>query len=74
MSDHKAKSIGGLIESFHIFAKFAEKGYQAAYILNAEHDIIYGPENPPRATLEGQRLEALGWHWEEDVESWAMFT
>lgn len=74
MSSHKAKTIGGLIEAFHIFASYAEKGVGQSHVLSAGHDIIHGPENPPRATDDGQRLEELGWHWDEEVECWGMFT
>lgn len=42
-----------------------------------EHDVIYGGENVEKDTLnESERaaMEAAGWHWDEETESWARFT
>lgn len=50
----------------------------------AEHDVIYaGPASSPGDCPEVTKREPpelvaelcrLGWHWESDVDSWAIFT
>jgi hypothetical protein len=43
---------------------------------NAEHDILYaGPGEGQLVTPEEETtLEEYGWHFDEEVESWALFT
>lgn len=43
--------------------------------LDAQHDIIYGPDpNRPLTSEELERLEKeLGWHWDKEASSWAHF-
>jgi len=42
----------------------------------AEHDVFYaGPPSGTKMSAEDEkRLEALSWSWEEEFESWAIFT
>lgn len=44
------------------------------YAFAAEHDIIYGPESPSAGSEDAAKLEELGWHWDNEVNCWAIFT
>lgn len=77
MKDPRAKSLEGLILALNIFANYCEKGLAHTYGLQAEHDVLYGPADNaaiPEDSQEGRLLIMLGWHYEDDVESWAYFT
>lgn len=66
MADYK-KIVGGL----EIIAKYdGDRTYVAA-----EHDVIFaGPRHPEKVTIEDRKaLEKLGWHFDDEVDSWARF-
>lgn len=46
--------------------------------VSAEHDILYaGPSSYPDPKIDTDdkiALKKLGWHYDEEVESWAVFT
>lgn len=63
-----------VIEGLQILSRY---GDPQEHDICAEHDIIYacpgvGPKDP--STEELQRLEDLGWFWDDQVDSWARFT
>lgn len=77
MSDPKSKSIAALIEALAIVAKYAQNGLEERWPVQAEHDVLYlklDLEKVPEDSEDGRRLIALGFHAEEDVDSWAYFT
>ena len=41
---------------------------------SAEHDILYGPGIEEIPAGQKELLDKLGWFWDEDVDSWAIFT
>lgn len=62
--------ISEMIESLNIFANYYDKGLDAAYFFEAEHDQIYmhvGPEHILPDSDDAKRLDELGWHVEMDV-------
>ena len=40
----------------------------------AEHGVIYAGHGFQLTESDRVRMEKLGWHWDEQVESWATFT
>ena len=65
-------TIGKLIEGLQLLASCEEKGLDA-YCVAAEHDTLYaGPVLSKVPDEIGKKLEALGWH--KDDDSWAAFT
>lgn len=49
-----------------------EKGSKLVY---SEHDIIYaGYTDAELSEKESNLLKSLGWHWEEELQCWAIFT
>jgi len=60
-----------------ILSTYYPKGKEAEYFLDADHDVIsshIGLDQIPMDGEHGQLLEALGWHFDTDVEAWAYFT
>lgn len=57
--------------------KIAEKYDPGAWI-DAQHDVIYAlcddPDSPKVSAEDRARLEELGFHWDDEVDSWAAFT
>lgn len=41
---------------------------------DAQHDVLYGPGEQELPAEDVAALEALGWFWDDEVESWAVFT
>lgn len=39
----------------------------------AEHDIIYAGHGCVVSDDDRAKLEELGWHWDDDIDSWARF-
>lgn len=72
MSDPRAKSLGACIEALEIFAKYFDRDKR--FSLDAQHDVLHGPDKPEEDSEDGKRLLAFGWHWDEEGESWAYFT
>lgn len=68
----KDATYGGLAEAFSIFAKYEP---DAAYEVAAEHDVIYAGRASDRYSIDDkQRLEELGWHYDESLECYYYFT
>lgn len=75
MSAETAKGAAGFIEALHIFAKYWKDGINNSYFMGAEHDILYIYDSDiPEDSDDGRRLEALGFHRDDDLEGWAYFT
>lgn len=78
MSDPKAKTVEGFIEGLTILAQYAEKGMAHKYGFGAEHDVIHLWLTPlgavPEDGQDGRRLQALGFHADEDMDQWQYFT
>ena len=75
MSDPKAKSIGAFIEALTILARYVEGGVEKKHFSGAEHDVFYaGGDGPVEDSEDGRRLLSLGWHYEDETESWAYYT
>lgn len=75
--DEKWKTIEGFIEALQIIARYNKDGLKKKFLLNAEHDILYTDtdiETPTEDSEDGKRLDALGWHYDKSVDSWAYFT
>lgn len=60
-----------LIKSLQIFLRHGNVKFPT----HCEHDIMYiFPNNPEGFTEEEvAELDKLGWHWDEDDESWQSF-
>ena len=59
-------------EAFTIFAKYDDKPYGE---VAAEHDEIYAGPDPQDVSDEDlARLEVLGWHADEETQSFYHFT
>lgn len=75
-------SVAEVAEGLEILAKtarvprgLAEQGEtdgRTAYIGGAEHDIIWGPDASP-SDEDSTRLQEIGWHFDKETESWAIF-
>ena len=65
-------TLNQVIKGLEIFAKH---GLGDEHDICAEHDIIYAGANANGQLTrdEYDQLEALGWHWDESVDSWACF-
>lgn len=51
-----------MIEAFHIFAKYAEKGLDDYAEMSATHDELFaGPDPKKVAKTDLARLEEIGW-------------
>jgi hypothetical protein len=63
-----------IIEGLQILGKYDPKGLEKGSI-NAEHDIIYAFPNVGNDLFpdDVKRMRELGWHFDEDTESWARF-
>lgn len=60
-----------LAEAFTILAKYND----GAYVIDAEHDIIYTQVDADKVTDEDMiRLDELGWHVDSENNCMAMFT
>jgi hypothetical protein len=77
MDDPRAKSVEGFIAGLNIFAKYWEKGLASTYQFGASHDIVHifdvGLDKCPEDSEDGQALRALGFHADEDLDSWGYF-
>lgn len=59
-----------LIEACNILNK-----YNKDFTMGADHDILYLADYDEKITEEDmKRLQVLGIHLDEDLETWAMFT
>jgi hypothetical protein len=57
-------------EAFTIFEKYAGE-----FNVNAEHDVVYAGPNPDLVSEDDtQRLIALGWHIDSDLNSFYHYT
>jgi len=75
-------SIREVVEGLEILAKtaevpagLAEQGHtdrREADLGGAEHDIIFGPEADP-SEEDKERLDELGWHFDDEADCWARF-
>ena len=64
-----------MIEGLIVLGKYQTKEYKAS--ISAEHDIIYAgsyEDNERMTDTDKLYLEKLGWHWNEEGDSWALFT
>ena len=64
-------SLSSVIHGLQVFAKYTGDRHDIC----AEHDIIYaGASVLDRLTDEDKKeLEAWGWHFSKDADSWAIF-
>ena len=75
-------SIREVVEGLEILAKtaevpvyLAEQGQtdrREASLGGAGRDIIYGPEADP-SDEDKERLDELGWHFDDEADCWARF-
>ena len=75
-------SIKEVVEGLEILAKtaevpvcLAEQGQtdrREADLGGADHDIIYGPDADP-SEEDKERLDELGWHFDDEADCWARF-
>jgi hypothetical protein len=67
-------SFSTIIAGLTILAKYEPKGLDS-WGVAAEHDTIYAGGTPPRKMSDEDRKELyrLGWHWDDEVESWCRF-
>ncbi len=73
----RMKTIRGFIEALRIIAKYSPMGLDEVFFLQAEHDIIYSDisdEIMPEASVDGRRLQELGWHVNIEMDVWAYRT
>lgn len=59
-------------EGLEIMLQYEPNGY-----CDAHHDVIYGPSQQTGMEYSAEdrsKLEALGWHWDEEAECWAAYT
>jgi uncharacterized protein YeaC (DUF1315 family) len=47
--------------------------YEPRAECEAQHDVLYCGGNKTQESLK-QQLTDLGWHYDDDCESWAFFT
>jgi hypothetical protein len=63
--------VSEVIDGLKIFLKHGDKHYVAA-----EHDVIYAGTPGVAESLTAEErttLEKLGWHFDEEIGSWACF-
>jgi hypothetical protein len=67
--DEKPFGVHRVIAGLQILAKYSDS-------VDAQHDVIYaGPGDSSVISREdAAELERIGWHYESDVDSWAVFT
>ena len=75
-------SIKEVVEGLEILAKtaeapvcLAEQGQtdrREADLGGADHDIIWGPDADP-SDEDKERLDELGWHFDDEADCWARF-
>jgi len=61
--------INEVIQGLKVFAKYHNQGADVC----AEHDIIYAMTSADLTESDTTELEALGWHFDTDADSWAIF-
>lgn len=77
MSSPLANSVTGFITGLNIIAEHLSEGLETKGFLGAEHDVIHfylDNEALPEDSDAGRELDSLGFHYDEDAESWAFFT
>lgn len=62
-----------MIESLQIFLKYMEKDVDSPFVCC--HDILYvhGPDISEVLKADVERLDGLGFFWDDDLECWASF-
>jgi hypothetical protein len=75
-------SVKDVIEGLEILAKtaevpigLAEQGStdrRQAHLIGASHDVIWGPDADP-SEEDKDRLEELGWFFDDESDCWARF-
>ncbi len=61
-----------VIEGLEILERYKDPA--SAGEVCAEHDVIYAGHDVSVSEEDRARLDALGWHWDSGVDSWARFT
>lgn len=77
MKDPRAKSIEGMIAGLTILSGYLKDGMATTYFCGGEHDEIFfyvSLDDLPEDSAHGLELQSLGFHADEDVETWAYFT
>lgn len=77
MSDPRANSVEAMIAGVTILSGYLKDGMATTYFCGGEHDVIYfyvSPDDLPEDSEHGKRLTALGFHADDDVDTWAYFT
>ena len=71
-----SKTVTAFIEGLSILTKYMKDGDNQSYFLGAEHDQIwiYTEESPGQLTADGQRLDQLGFFYDDDIECWSYYT
>ena len=64
--------IGEVAESMRIFWKYLGDDL---HLRGATHDKLWGPpvKRPDMAGQDAERLEELGWLWDEEEECWIAY-
>lgn len=73
MSAPEAKTFRALIEGLQMLAEHTKDRLDGAYPISAEHDVMWCDGDIDPRSPQADRLRALGWHWDNDVERWAWF-
>jgi len=71
------RSVTNFIEALTILARYMEKGVDTQYFIESAHDQIWistNDGNPGVLTKDGQRLDELGFFYDESVGSWSQYT
>ncbi len=64
-------TIENLIAGLELMRANGAKGH----CISAEHDVLYVGHGETPVPLEvREQLLGLGWHWDREVDSWAVFT
>lgn len=72
-----SKTIQSFIEALEIIAKHSPKGMDEEYFFEPGHDIICSNievDEVTEASIDGQRLQELGWHVDTEIDVWVYFT
>lgn len=72
-----SNTIIGFITGLKIIAEHEADGLDTKFFMGAEHDIIYfyiNNEALPTDSEAGRELDSLGFHYDEELDSWAYFT
>ncbi|MHA2279651.1 MAG: hypothetical protein ACXAC5_01990 [Promethearchaeota archaeon] len=70
-------TLGQIVEGLQLVATYCENGLQTQYAVEGGHEIVYAKPDQHKkdwSSVDVKKMEELGWFWDEDYETWAMFT